>query len=105
MKLKETFKDKCEWAYRLILERRHDLKVRFKVMVDAGIPELKEKDLLYLDTVLGLDKRNKDWEYAREDVVQRFKDRLKDYMQNGMLSVKLNFVIHDINKKLKSILQ
>ena len=25
-------------------------------MVDAGIPELKEKDLLYLDTVLGLDK-------------------------------------------------
>ena len=56
---KKTFKDKCRLAYIRVLEKRHDIKIRFKVLVDADIPELKESDMAYLDDKLGYNRHLK----------------------------------------------
>jgi hypothetical protein len=40
-------------AYTRVLERRQDINIRFKVLTDADIPELKESDMIYLDEKLG----------------------------------------------------
>ena len=58
--VKKIFLEKCIWAYERVLERRHDLKLRFLMLVNADLPELKYADLQYLDQKLGYDMSEHD---------------------------------------------
>jgi len=59
-------------AYNRVLEKRHDIKIRFKVLVDADIPELKESDMEYLDSKLGYKWNIKQGSDSKVGVIMEF---------------------------------
>ena len=55
--MRDVFKEKCRLGYQRILERRSDIRIRFGVLLDAGITELRQSDIQYLDRKLGFNDK------------------------------------------------
>ena len=47
-RMRDVFKAKCRLGYEKILDRRNDIRMRFGILLDAGIAELTMKDIEYL---------------------------------------------------------
>ena len=50
--MRDVFKAKCRLGYEKILDRRNDIRMRFGILLDAGIAELTIKDIEYLGKYL-----------------------------------------------------
>ena len=46
--MRDVFKQKCRLGYSKILDRRNDIRMRFGLLLDAGIAELTIRDIEYL---------------------------------------------------------
>jgi len=108
--IRKIFLEKCIWAYERVLERRHDLKLRFLMLVNADLPELKYADLQYLDQKLGYDMSEHDepghkWEQNKEVLVAAFRKKMNEYMSNRGMRLIMNFIAHDVRKKIKQTLK
>ena len=47
-RMRDVFKQKCRLGYSKILDRRNDIRMRFGLLLDAGIAELTIRDIEYL---------------------------------------------------------
>ena len=50
--LGKVFHEKCKLGYDMLLANRADIRIRFALLLDANIPELRHKDIVYLGTCL-----------------------------------------------------
>ena len=51
-RMKKNFEKKCRLGYQIILDKRSDIRMRFGLLLDAGIAELSLKDIEYLGKTL-----------------------------------------------------
>ena len=49
--MKKIFEKKCRLGYQIILDKRSDIRMRFGLLLDAGIAELSLKDIEYLGKI------------------------------------------------------
>ena len=50
--LGKVFHEKCKLGYDMLLANRADIRIRFALLLDANIPELRHKDIVYLGSCL-----------------------------------------------------
>ena len=50
-RMKKIFEKKCRLGYQTILDKRSDIRMRFGLLLDAGIAELSLKDIEYLGEI------------------------------------------------------